>query len=217
MKTTAEVIAAEARRFHLDKPTSIELPSEAKNMIIPDPEWRRRTRETSWNPGDTANMSIGQGDVLVSPIEMACFAASVARDETFTTPTLVHSTEPRIQHAPSIGLTPIQRATILDGMERCVTEGTAKTPLAMRIPGVRVAGKTGTAQIPGHLNVAWFICFAPLEKPEIAMAIAVEGDTPGENFAGGSYAAPVAMAVLRKYFDKKQHPNPTVDKLAINN
>jgi penicillin-binding protein 2 len=93
-------------------------------------------------------------------------------------------------------------------MEGAVTYGSAKTidlPGA-RIPGVTIAGKTGTAQVPGRKNVAWFICFAPSRNPEIAMAVAVEGDTPGEDFYGGAYAAPVASAVLRKYFQKKAGP-----------
>jgi penicillin-binding protein 2 len=78
---------------------------------------------------------------------------------------------------------------------------------ALRVPGVRVAGKTGTAQIKrpqGEVDEAWFICFAPLENPEIAIAVAIEGDKPRETFAGGLYAVPVASAVLRKYFEKQR-------------
>ncbi|HTU03509.1 MAG TPA: penicillin-binding transpeptidase domain-containing protein, partial [Candidatus Sulfotelmatobacter sp.] len=77
----------------------------------------------------------------------------------------------------------------------------------LRVPGVRIAGKTGTAQIrrpQGEVDEAWFICFAPLENPEIAIAVGIEGDEPGENFAGGRYAVPVASAVLKKYFEKRQ-------------
>ena len=60
-----------------------------------------------------------------------------------------------------------------------------------------VDGKTGT------INIAWFICFAPVEKPEIAIAVALVGDTPGEEFGGGRNAGPVASAILKKYFEKK--------------
>lgn len=89
-------------------------------------------------------------------------------------------------------------------------EGTAHilTSLdVLRVPGVRIAGKTGTAQIKrpqGELDEAWFICFAPIEDPEIAVAVAVEGDVPGETFAGGRYAVPVASAILKKYFEKRR-------------
>src|SRR5262249_12803544 len=117
------------------------------------------------------------------------------------------------QHTEAIGLTPVQRAALLDGMIACTTTGTAKTLTTIedyRIPGVRIAGKTGTAQKEvtvdgklGKINDAWFICFATAENPEIAVAVAIEGDTPGEDFGGGAHAAPVADAVLKKYFEKK--------------
>ncbi len=209
LKTTAEVIAAEARRFGLDHRTGIELPNEPGRMTIPDGAWKQRTQDAKWYPGDTANMSIGQGYVLENPLEMACFAASVARDEVSTKPTLVHRPDAAPQHSERIGLTAAQRSALLAGMEGCTTHGTAKiltTMPSLRVPGVRIAGKTGTAQIPGRKNAAWFICFAPLDRPEIAIAVMVEGDTPGESFGGGMYAAPIADAILLKYFEKKAHP-----------
>jgi penicillin-binding protein 2 len=207
--TTADVIAKEAHRFHLDQRTGLELPSEPRRMVVPDPAWKERTQNTKWFPGDTANMSIGQGYVLQNALNMACFVASVARGETWTKPTLVHRPEAPAQHNESIGLTAEQRASLLQGMEGCTTYGTAKyltTLEALRIPGLRVAGKTGTAQIPGNKNAAWFICFAPLEQPEIAVAVMIEGETAGEDFAGGRYALPVAQAILKKWKEKKDRP-----------
>jgi penicillin-binding protein 2 len=58
----------------------------------------------------------------------------------------------------------------------------------------------------GRVDEAWFICFAPIEDPTIAVAVAIEGTTPGENFGGGREAAPVASAILRKYFEKRSRP-----------
>ena len=104
-------------------------------------------------------------------------------------------------------------------MEGCTVDGTAKilsTP-TYRIPGLRIAGKTGTAQTTRDgkkINIAWFVCFAPVEKPQIALAVAIEGDTPGESFAGGLYAAPVAQAVLKAWFEKSQQRAPTVSGAA---
>ena len=211
LKTSVDVIAAEARRFHLDRPTGIELPGETHRMLIPDPAWKKRVRDASWTPGDTANMSIGQGDVEVTPLLMACFAASYARDELWTRPTLIHDPKRPDQHTEPIGLSPAQRSAILKGMEGAtMAGGTAEVLTTVRderVPGVRIAGKTGTAQIKmpqGEVDEAWFICFAPIENPEIAVAVAIEGDTPGETFAGGLYAVPVASAILRKYFEKKR-------------
>jgi penicillin-binding protein 2 len=207
-KIGVDAIAAEARRFHLDQRTGIQLP-ETRSMLIPDPAWKERVRKEKWFPGDTANISIGQGDVLVTPLEMACFAASVARGELSTKPTLLHDPNAAPQHAPPIGLTPAQRAVLLGGMEDCTITGTAYflTRLKdLQIPGLRIAGKTGTAQVSGKKNIAWFICFAPLENPEIAVAVAVEGDTPGETVGGGRYAAPIAQSVLKAWWDKKHRP-----------
>ena len=212
-----KIIADEARRFHLDQPTGIELPGEIKytgkpsGMIVPDPEWKKQHVGQTWTDGDTANMAIGQGFVQVTPLQMACFVASLARGETTTQPTLVHDPNRPPQHSEPIGLTPAQRAVILTGMQGAITMpgGTAHETLTLpseRIPGVNIAGKTGTAQYGNHLNVAWFVCFAPADNPEIAVAVAIRSDVPGEAYGGGRYAAPVANAVLKKYFEKKNHP-----------
>lgn len=215
-RTGPDNLAAEAARFHLNRPTGIELPNETSRMLIPDTAWKRRTRDESWFAGDTANMAIGQGFIGVTPLQMACFTASVARGEVFTKPTLIHRPDAPAQRAEPIGLTPEQRAALFDGMEGCTTDGTASiltTLESQRIPGLRIAGKTGTAQIrtgDGTINVAWFICFAPVENPRIAVAVAVQGDTPGETYGGGRYAAPIAQAVLKKYFEKQQNPQSLI-------
>ncbi len=224
--TTPERIAEEARRFHLDQRTGIELPGETGRMVIPDPAWKEQKQNEKWFPGDTANMSIGQGFVLVTPIEMACFAASVARDELYTTPTLIHNPAATPQHAPRTGLTSRQRAAVLQGMEECTIYGTAsimsKSPF--KIPGVRVAGKTGTAQKKitkdgktGNINFGWFICFAPIENPEIAVAVMIEGNEVGETTQGGLYATRVASPILQKYFEKKANGDTPANFRVTNN
>lgn len=207
-QTTADVIAAEARRFHLDRPTGIELPHEVGRMLIPDTAWKKKTYHEPWFPGDTANMAIGQGFIGVTPLQMACFVASLARGETVTRPTLIHDSTRQPQHSEPIGLTPDQYHALVSGMEGCTTYGTASwltTMKFLRIPGLRIAGKTGTAQTTrkgGEINIAWFVCFAPVEDPAIAIAVAIEGDTSVESYSGGRFAAPVAQAVLKKWFEK---------------
>ena len=115
------------------------------------------------------------------------------------------------QRTEPIGLTPKQYSSLLKGLEGTVTYGSAnllQMP-ALRIPDLKIAGKTGTAQVrtaKGTLNLAWFVCFAPVEKPEIAIAVMIEGDTPDETYAGGRYAAPIAQAVLKKWKEKKDRP-----------
>jgi penicillin-binding protein 2 len=209
LKIGPNLIADEARRFQLDQPTGIDLPHETRRMLIPDPEWKKEKQHEGWFDGDTANMAIGQGFLGVTPLRMACFVASLARGETTTRPTLLHDPHRPPLHTEPIGLTPTQFATIVDGMEGCTVNGTAKifNTTTYRIPGLRIAGKTGTAQTTQEhkqINVAWFVCFAPAENPQIAIAVAIEGDTPGESFAGGLYAAPVAQAVLKAWFEKSQ-------------
>ncbi len=211
VQTTVDVIAAEARRFGFDRQTGIELPAETR-PFVPDPAWKMRARAERWFPGNTAHMSIGQGYVLTTPLQMACFAASVARGETLTKPTLIHDPRRLMQRTEPIGLTREQYAALIEGMEGCTLPGGTAERLStdplLRLPGVRVAGKTGTAQVPGKLNVAWFICFAPVERPEIAIAVMVEGDTPNETFGGGKYAVPVASAILKSYFARKNGTQP---------
>jgi penicillin-binding protein 2 len=215
LRTGAEAIAAQARRFHLDRPTGIELPGETHRMLIPDAAWKRRKRDEAWTLGDTANMSIGQGDVQVTPLELACFAASLARGELWTRPTLLHDPNRPAQHTEPIGLSAAQREAILSGMEGATRDtptvrGTAyilTTVPLLKVPGVRIAGKTGTAQIvrpQGRVDEAWFICFAPIENPRIAVAVAVDGTVAGESTAGGIVAVPIASAILKAYFAKQR-------------
>ncbi len=197
-------LAAEARRFGFEEPTGIELPFETQGMNVPDPAWKKRARDETWSAGDTANTSIGQGALLTTPLQLACFAASLARGETRTRPTLFHDATRNTQSidhgGEPIGLTPAQYEKIMKGMERVILAGTGKLA---GVKGVRVAGKTGTAQVMSkgrELTLAWFLGFAPIENPQIAVVVLVEGEDPDDNYHGGTTAAPIANAVFRQYF-----------------
>jgi penicillin-binding protein 2 len=215
-RISPEAIAAEGRRFGMFQKTGIELPSETNGMFIPDPAWKKRVRHESWYAGDTANMAIGQGDDLVSPLGMATLMASVARNEVTTKPTLIHNPNAPRQQSEPIGLTPEQRAALLKGMVGVTTTGTASLlgdPKSFYyVPGLRIAGKTGTAQKTvtlngekGTINFAWFVGFAPAENPEIAFAVMLEGEDFGELY-GGANSGPIAGQILKKYFEKKNPP-----------
>ncbi|QXD22471.1 penicillin-binding protein 2 [Opitutia bacterium ISCC 51] len=198
-------ISAEARRFHLDQPTGVELPFEATKMIVPSREWKRETRNDAWYPGDTANFSIGQGDLRVTPLQMACFTAAFARRETEFKPTILY--DPYRQAIPSkrdIKVSESDYNLILDGMEAAATDGTAKL---IKVPGVRIAAKTGTAQVQtpdGMRHLAWSICFAPIEDPEIAIAVMIDGQF-GDSLGGGSTSVPIAQPILQRFFEKMGH------------
>ena len=204
-----QLMADQARALGLDKPTGIELPHETKNQIIPDPAWKRRVRGDAWAAGDTVTMAIGQSDLLVTPLGMACMTASLARDNLRTPPTLLHDdARPTLRTAP-LGLTPEQRAWLIDAMRETVKTGTAKTLTnVLHLGALDIAGKTGTAQKQspkGMMNFAWFAGFAPATTPRIAVVVLLEGDVAGEEFGGGAKAAPVAGQIFKKYFEK--HPD----------
>lgn len=201
-------LSAEASRFGLDRQTGIDLPNEARLILMPSPAWKRRARGEAWFPGDTANVSIGQGDVSLTPLQMAAFIASFARGETLTPPSLTHDpNRPHLQ-TPPLDLSPEAYAALVAGLEAATVTGTARilsSPF-LRIPGLRIAGKTGTAQKLAaggrHLNFAWFIGYAPVDNPQIAIAVMMEGDTPGEETGGGRFAAPIAAAILKAWHTK---------------
>jgi penicillin-binding protein 2 len=89
LRTGPETIMEKAKEFGLDKPTGIELPGETSRMLLPTPAWKKRQLFEPWYAGDTANIAIGQGDLLVTPLQMACLTASVARGDTITKPTII--------------------------------------------------------------------------------------------------------------------------------
>ena len=207
LKMGIDVLSAEAKRFGLDQKTSIELPSETSRLIVPSKDWKRQDRGEGWVPGDTANTSIGQGFLLNTPLQMATVIASIARDETRTKPTLrALSREEAMQvnhGGEPIGLTPKQKALLWEGMERVV--GPNGTGRLVQIDGLRIGGKTGTADFRAHgqeVNLAWFVGFAPIENPKIAVAVMVEGTRASQTYQGGSTAGPVAKDIFLKYLEK---------------
>ena len=216
LKTGIKKLADEARNFGFHQPTRIELPAETHYMLVPDPAWKKKRYSDNWYPGDTVNFSIGQGYFLTTPLQMACFTASLARNETLTKPTLLHDPgrDPnKVRHGGQpIGLSNAQYRRIIDGMELAVQAGTARLA---RLPGIRVAAKTGTAQVfvqGKELTLAWFIGFAPVDDPRVAIAIMIPGTDPNDNYHGGSTAGPIAKAIFEAYFQK--YPAPSTSHLA---
>ena len=200
-------LAAYARLFGFGELTGIDLPGEARGLV-PDPEWKRKTIGDLWTIGDTYNMSIGQGYVLATPLQVANMTAAIANGGTLYKPQLVHDvrdTEGRIKRVIEpqvirhIRVDAAHLASVREGMREAVTRGTAtKANLA----DVNVAAKTGTAEfygpkVNGYLPThAWFTAFAPYENPEIVVTVFVYGG--GE---GSIVAAPIATDILRAYFN----------------
>jgi penicillin-binding protein 2 len=215
----AKEIGNYARAFGLDALTGIDLPGEASGHV-PDSKWKRHTYAENWLTGDTYNMSIGQGYLLATPLQMASATAAVANRGSLWKPQLVdHITDDKgnvVQPFQSkllrtVPVNPANLDVVREGMFGAVNwpNGTATR---VRVPGVTVAGKTGTAEfarddnkdgqpdrdekgnLPTH---AWFTSFAPYNDPEIVVTVFVANG--GE---GSAVAAPVATKILQAYFEK---------------
>jgi penicillin-binding protein 2 len=220
-----ETIARYARTFGLGSPTGIDLPFEVSGLV-PDPEWKRQAREEPWYAGETVSVSVGQGAVLVTVMQMAQIAAIVGssgdvfRPHVFLRPLpagALADPAPTSAQGEPIRHLAFQDSTwrvLQDGMWGVVNE--AGTGWRARVPGIGVSGKTGTAQVasmrnlvesddadrPEHLrNHAWFIGYAPRANPELAVAILVE-----HGGQGGRAAAPIAQKIFQAYFDRAKGP-----------
>jgi len=197
-----ERIARQARLLGLGSPTGVELPFESTTTLVPDKTWKQEAGRGSWLQGDTANVAIGQGDLLVTPLQMARLAAAVAKRREYLPVTLLRDKNTSLFTSHRLDIDDQRFAYIIEGMRRCVTEGTGKS---MQTPGLSIAAKTGTAQVfPNgkEENLAWVISFAPVEKPRIAVAVVVEDIGSSDPIHGGSTAGPVAATVIREYFNK---------------
>jgi peptidoglycan glycosyltransferase len=167
---------------------------------VPEAVWN--TSELAQDPAALGQSGIGERDVRATPLHMAMVAAAIANDGVAVSPHAVR----RVFDADGgtveeIEVTELGRAmtsdsatTLTQMMERVVTEGTGRQAA---VPGVRVAGKTGTATGSGEFPNPWFIGFAPLEDPSIAIAVFIEGTAvSGESASGGSSAAPIASELI---------------------
>ena len=206
-----DTMASYAHRFGLGEETGVDLPSERVG-IVPSTEWKEKVKHEHWFPGETISASIGQGYVTVTPLQMASMIATVAHDGITYRPRLVHAIMDRAtgyrQEVPAVpkkrlDLNPSTLKVIREALAGVVTEGTA-TRAKSSI--VSIAGKTGTAQtaalrtgpeedIPKKLrDHAWFVAFAPVENPKIAVAVLAE-----HMGHGGSAAAPLAKEVIETF------------------
>jgi penicillin-binding protein A len=163
----------------------------------------------SLNPPQLAQSSIGQFNDKVTPLQMAMVGAGIANGGVVMRPNLVkrvETTQLKVidESTPeklSEAVTPDVASQLTSMMEQVVTSGTGTRA---QIPGIQVAGKTGTAQNrPGAAPHAWFVCFAPADNPQIAVAVVVEnGGRAGNEAFGGTVAAPIAKAVMEAVINK---------------
>jgi len=212
-----DLIAKTAQKFLLGSPLGIGLNNE-KPGLIPTAEWKQKRFGKRWYHGETLPVAIGQGYVLMTPIQMASMISTVANEGTVYRPFLVKRIvdtdgktlkEFKPEIIGRIGISADKFRLVKQGLFAVVNESGGTGAMA-RLNDVRVAGKTGTSQvvklrdskrgIPYQFrDHALFVAFAPYDKPEIAVAVVVEH---GEH--GGSVAAMIAGRILRAYFDGKK-------------
>lgn len=174
------------------KTTGIDLPGE-KAGFVPSREWKRSERHAPWYDGETANLAIGQGALQVTPLQALTMAAAVAKNGEVVTPHLlskiegVRAWEKRARH---VHLKEKNLAALKQGLEKAVQSETGTGRLS-RVPGLRIAAKTGTAQSGQNVTHAWFVGYAPAEKPKIAVSVFLENGG-----RGGVTAAGVASQVF---------------------
>jgi penicillin-binding protein 2 len=208
-----------ASQFGLGRNVAVDIP-EASTGLLPTPEWKRKAKNQPWYPGDSVNLGIGQGDLLATPMQMATVAAAIANRGKVVRPKMLLSSDVSIDEVgtidelPSVlGLDGEDWALMIDAMENVVHRGgqgfrgngTAWAYIGQQI-GYRMAGKSGTAQVVEitqgeeydekqlsefRRKHAWFIAFAPVDDPTIALAVLVENGG-----GGSSIAAPVAKAII---------------------
>ncbi len=217
-----ELIATWADTFGIGRDSGIDLPHESAGRM-PTPAWKKvmapkfGNPDNSWYPGDTANISIGQGDIISTPLQIVQLSAAIANGGTLYKPYVVGSAvninrETVYTATPQVfsklPLAPEHLQSIAKGLRAVVTSGTSRVAA---IPGVAVAGKSGTAEKKSRktgqdTTLAWFTCYAPFEKPEIAVCVLLYSDAEGRNLHGGEDAAPIARAMILAHLARKKKP-----------
>ncbi len=203
-----------AEAVGLGAKTGIGLQGEAAGLL-PGKAWKRQVRGEGWRDGDTCNVAIGQGDLLVTPLQMAVLTAALANGGRVFRPRLVRATRPagasRFVDAPPAPSHPLawnarHLALVTAGLRDVVATPDGTGRLAA-IPGTAVAGKTGTAEYGrkgSGRQYGWMIAYAPGDAPRVAAALVIEDATSG----GGAAAGPRLGAFLRAALDRPPPPPP---------
>lgn len=194
-----------ARRFGLGERTGVDLPEEQEGFL-PSPEWKESTKKERWYIGDTYHAAIGQGDILLTPLQLVTATAALANGGTLYAPRLLDAVEdqdgavreriPPVIRSENV-ISDTTAAIVRSGMRAAVTSGSARGLGALPVP---VAAKTGTAQVGGvDRPHAWVAVIAPAERPELVLVVLLEGAGGGDRFA-----VPVARDILAWYFSPER-------------
>jgi penicillin-binding protein 2 len=202
-----DTISKYAKMLGLGARTGIDMPSEEAGLV-PSEEWVQRVYHHKWYPGSTISVSIGQGSVMVTPLQVAYVIGGIASGGEFKQPHLM-------KDAQNIGAKHVELAEstveqVTQGMYGVINEA-GGTGNSIKLQGIEFCGKSGTAQMMSYSaasrlglgkgkNDGWFVGFAPRRDPEIVVAAVVE-DTSEH---GGTAAGPVVRDIVKAYYDKKE-------------
>lgn len=217
-KIRGELLQQQMRAWGFARPTGIDLSAEAHGRV-PDAEWKAKIHDAEpeaypdavWYPGDTINMSIGQGDLLVTPLQLAEAFAALTNGGTLHRPHIgLRVQTPQgemLRQMPGevLGQVPVDKRTlraIRDALRHVPASGTAAGAFAgFPLSSVPVAGKTGTAEVAGKQPHSWFAAAAPANQPEYVVVAVVE-----EGGHGSEVAAPIVRRILEGLFGLEETP-----------
>ncbi len=181
-----ELIHEYALKFGLSKPTGIELPYEAVGFI-PDPLWKKINRLKNWFDGDTVNLSIGQGDVLITPLQAARMVSVFANNGNLIYPHIIKAIDGRdvssdYHKLTNLSLKPTTVDFVREGLRQVVSDSTGTANVLADL-AVSVAGKTGTAQVSHGQPHAWFVGFFPFKETKFTICVFLENGGAGHGAA----------------------------------
>jgi len=190
------------KKYGFGQKTGIELAREEAAGLVPNEAWKQSEVGESWYAGDTINMSIGQGFMQSSPLQVAMMFAVPANGGYRVKPHLLMDNQEAKKWRSPLNISPAVIQILQKGLRQVVTDGTGH---ALNLPNLPpISGKSGTAEDPPRESHTWFGAYAPSDKPEIVVVAFGENSGGG----GGSFAAPMVRQVLEAYFNGTQPSGP---------
>jgi penicillin-binding protein 2 len=186
------------KRYGFGQKTGIEIAKEEATGLVPDEAWKQAELKEPWYAGDTVNMSIGQGYLQSTPLQVAVMFAVAANGGYRVHPHLLFDNENAKNWRESLNISDVTLQILKEGLRMVITSGTGQAASSPTLPSI--SGKSGTAEDPPRQSHSWFGAYGPTDKPEIVVVAFAENSGGG----GGKVAAPMVRQVLETYFNGTQ-------------
>jgi penicillin-binding protein 2 len=197
------------KRYGFGQKTGIEIAGEETAGLVPDGAWKQAELNEEWYAGDTVNMSIGQGYLQSSPLQVSVMFAVAANGGDRVKPHLLMDSQAARDWRESLNISPTTITLLQEGLRQVITGGTGQALNVPQLPPV--AGKSGTAEDPPRLSHAWFGAYAPANQPEIVVVAFAENSGGG----GGQVTAPMVRQVLETYFNGSVSTEPAAPEPVV--